>query len=106
MPQTSEPSYLLADFPSADNQPHATDLKDPRTTSLSVDNADALELPQSHTVRNGERGFKRKFMPGRFLADCTATIVPIALVVFAIVIMRLDRNATEQAEYQKMEECN
>ena len=101
MPQSSEPSYLLADFPSTDNRSHATDLKDPRSTDLSVDSADAPEPPQSHTVQNGERGFKRKFMPGRFLADCTATIVPIALVSFAIVIMRLDKNETEQAQYQK-----
>ncbi|KAH7191725.1 uncharacterized protein B0J16DRAFT_236977, partial [Fusarium flagelliforme] len=51
--------------------------------------------------QNGEWSFKRKFMPGRLFADCAATLVPIALIAFAIAIMRLDNKETEQEEYQK-----
>ncbi|KAF5226881.1 hypothetical protein FAUST_12121, partial [Fusarium austroamericanum] len=40
-------------------------------------------------------------MPGRLFADCAATLVPIALIAFAIAIMRLDNKETEQEEYAK-----
>jgi len=96
MSQSSDPSYLLADFPPTDNPRGEHDKKDARTTGLSVDSD-----PPGPPVQNGERGFKRKFMPGRLFADCAATIVPIALIAFAIAIMRLDNKETEQEEYRK-----
>ncbi|RFN50620.1 hypothetical protein FIE12Z_5124 [Fusarium flagelliforme] len=97
MTQSSEPSYLLADFPSTDNPPDTHNKKDATATDLSVNSADAPR-PKSQI---GERGFKRKFIPGRLFADCAATFVPIALVTFAIAIMRLDNKETERQEYRK-----
>ncbi|RBR10794.1 uncharacterized protein FIESC28_09325 [Fusarium coffeatum] len=96
MAQPSDPSYLLADFPSTDNPPDTQDKKDATATDLSVNSADA---PRPK-LQNGERGFKRKFMPGRLFADCAAILVPIALVAFAIAIMRLDNKETDQQDEQ------
>lgn len=97
MAQPSDPSYLLAGFPSTDNPPDTQGKKDATATDLSVNSADAPR-PKS---RNGERGFKRKLSPGRLFADCVAIFVPVALVAFAIAIMRLDNKETDQQEYRK-----
>ena len=97
MAQPSDPSYLLADFPSTNNPPDTQDKKDASATDLSVNSADA---PQPK-LQNGERGFKRKLSPGRLFSDCAATFVPIALIAFAIAIMRLDNKQTDQEEYRK-----
>ncbi|KAJ4136586.1 hypothetical protein NW768_004203 [Fusarium equiseti] len=101
MTQSSDLSYLLADFPPRDDSPDGHDERDARTTDLSVDSADAPGPGQEQKVQDAERGFKRKFMPGRLFADCVATLVPIALVAFAIAIMRLDNKEAEQEEYRK-----
>ncbi|CAF3652217.1 unnamed protein product [Fusarium graminearum] len=101
MAQYSDPSYLLADFPSTDNPPDVHDERDARTIDVSIDSADAPEPGQGQKAQKDERGFKRKFMPGRLFADCAATLVPIALIAFAIAIMRLDNKEAEQEDYHK-----
>ena len=97
MAQPSDPSYLLAEFSSTENPPDTQDKRDATATDVSVNIVDAPQ-PKS---RNGERGLKRKLSPGRLFADCAATFVPIALVAFAIAIMRLDNKEIDQQEYRK-----
>ncbi|KAM0351041.1 hypothetical protein ACHAPU_002822 [Fusarium lateritium] len=100
MTQSTEPSYLLADFPPTDDHLDARGNKNPDTTESSLKDADA---PAPAPGKHEEGGFRRKFMPGRLLADCTAALLPIALVAFAIAVMRLDKRETEKAELRKWE---
>jgi hypothetical protein len=96
----SEPSYLLADFPST-SQDHlrAHDNKDPNTTELSLQDPET-PAPRSHGVHDS---FKRKFMPGRIFTDCIATLLPVALLGLAIAVMLLDGKETEKTEHRKWE---
>uniref|UniRef100_A0A4E9DX27 Uncharacterized protein n=1 Tax=Gibberella zeae TaxID=5518 RepID=A0A4E9DX27_GIBZA len=50
MAQYSDPSYLLADFPSTDNPPDVHDERDARTIDVSIDSADAPESMLRHAA--------------------------------------------------------
>ncbi|KAG5792438.1 hypothetical protein H9Q69_008514 [Fusarium xylarioides] len=101
MNQSHEPSYLLAGFPSEDDRMGAHENKDPNATEMSLKSPNTPASGGSHGMPNEERGFGRKFMPGRVLADCTATLVPIALLASAIAMMCLDKKQTEKEESGK-----
>jgi hypothetical protein len=96
----SEPSYLLADFPStSQDRLRAHDNKDPNTSELSLEDPET-PAPRGH---GGHESFRWKFMPGRIFTDCIATLLPVALLGFAIAVMLLDGKETEKAEHRKWE---
>ncbi|RGP72375.1 hypothetical protein FLONG3_6771 [Fusarium longipes] len=91
MAHPTEPSSLLADFSCQENDRHSHEDKHTSVTEISLESG----------PKNEERVFKRKFMPGRLLADSAATTIPVALVVFAVFMIRLDNKETDQEEYEK-----
>ncbi|KAI6765578.1 hypothetical protein HG530_006648 [Fusarium avenaceum] len=98
--QPSEPSYLLADFPSSSqDRLRAHSKESPRTNELILDDAETPG-PKSRGPHNG---FRRKFMPGRIFADCIATVLPAALLGFAVAVMLLDGKETKKTEHRKWE---
>jgi hypothetical protein len=100
----SEPSYLLADFPPTSKVGLRTDdNKNTYTAESSLENVDTVAPTSDHGMHNEGKSFSRRFLPGRVFADCTATLLPIALLAFAIAVTRLDGKVTNMTEHRKWE---
>ncbi|KAJ3541523.1 hypothetical protein NM208_g4577 [Fusarium decemcellulare] len=102
---SSEPSYLLADFPS----PHTLEgdfgasNKDPNVSMSEPSSKDADSPRPIHALVPKGHAFRRGLKPGRVLADCTSTILPLVLLGFAIVVSLLDGKAAQREVHQRWE---
>ncbi|PTD07608.1 hypothetical protein HYE67_002895 [Fusarium culmorum] len=80
MAQYSDPSYLLADFPSTDNPPDAHDERDARTIDVSIDSADAPGPGQEQEAQKDERGkIQAQAYPERLPKRLNVTIFPMEI---------------------------
>ncbi|KAF4458791.1 hypothetical protein FALBO_14464 [Fusarium albosuccineum] len=95
---SSEPSYLLADFPSTHTLEgdFGASSKDPNVSMSEPSSKDADSPRPIHALVPKEHAFRRGLKPGRVLADCTSTILPLVLLGFAIVVSLLDGKATQR----------
>ncbi|KAF4457662.1 hypothetical protein F53441_422 [Fusarium austroafricanum] len=101
MATPSEPSYLLADFPSGPEEPlRASNMKDPSTTESSIKDAESKPTRGSP---NKEGHFRNRFTPGRVFADFTLILLPLAVFGFAIAVALLDGKAIQKEEQRKWE---